>query len=843
MNFLRLVRLLVFRNIREEKILTFLSILGIALGVGLFMGVKVATDRAIASFETNIQGINPYTNYEIVNPSGIDFEEGVYQRVRQIEERSFPVLDVNAYLPALQETVRVSGIYTVKAARHLDDSPGKAAHLQDFFTTPNGILITKPLATRHDLSRGDTIRAYVYSREYSLRIIEVIESPALPSHSLLMDLGNFQELFQKTGVLTRVHLTTEERGAEEIRNVLPSHLTLESKAGLLKQKSALVASFRYNLQFITLLAVLVGVFLLYNTIFISVVKRRTEIGILRGLGTGKKTVVALFMIQGLILGLVGSVLGVLLGQLFAYFSTIAVEKTISTIYSTVSITDYMITSADAFKAVFLGLCVTILASSLPALESARVRPNESAREGTLETKYRGRQKIYSVLGFFSILLGAAAAYLDYTSFPFDFPYLAYAGVLLFILGCTLMAPSYLSFLLRISRGFLCRLFRPTAKMALNDIQGSLLRFSIALMTVAISAALIVALLSSIFSLKASFQDWLERYIIADLYIKPASCTSNYCFHPLADEVIRVVEGFTEVEDVGRFRALQAYFRGSPVIAGFGDSRIWRKYARDPGPDNQGKQKPQNPTPIKEISISDFLRIKYGLNLGDQIEIETPHGKETFTITYTSISYSTTSGFLYLDRKWLNELWGLDDTTQLSIYLKNGVDVDRFVDMLKKELLPAYSLDITNNHELRDKSLAIFDKSFALTYVIEVIAIAISLIGVINMLMILVFEKKREISILRYLGASWKQIRHMIVLSAAMVGMAGIILGLLMGPAISMVIIHVINKISFGWEVQLQIPALYLLILTGILFLTTLSAGLIPSRVARNIDPKAFISFE
>jgi putative ABC transport system permease protein len=149
----------------------------------------------------------------------------------------------------------------------------------------------------------------------------------------------------------------------------------------------------------------------------------------------------------------------------------------------------------------------------------------------------------------------------------------------------------------------------------------------------------------------------------------------------------------------------------------------------------------------------------------------------------------------------------------------------------------------NNEQLRNHVLAVFNKTFAITYAIELISIIVSMIGVITTLLTLVLEKKREISIIRYLGGSWSQIQRVLILSAGTIGLTGILLGMIMGPLMSIILIEVVNKISFGWEIHLRVPVLYLSAVIIILFLTTLSAGLIPARVAKKIDPKKFISFE
>jgi putative ABC transport system permease protein len=242
-------------------------------------------------------------------------------------------------------------------------------------------------------------------------------------------------------------------------------------------------------------------------------------------------------------------------------------------------------------------------------------------------------------------------------------------------------------------------------------------------------------------------------------------------------------------------------------------------------------------------ISEYLSIQSGLKKNDLLELKSPAGSVTFRINDVSSSYSTTSGYIYIDRKWLNRYWGLDDTTQMSVYVSRDTDLNQFITGLKATLLPEYSLEIWNNRELRDKVMDIFNKSFAITYAIEFISILVSLIGVITTLLSLVIERKREISILRYVGASWQQLRQTLLLSAGITGITGIILGTFLGSLMSVILIQVVNKISFGWEIHFRIPFLYLLTIIVVVFLTTLFAGYLPSRIARRIDPRRFVSFE
>jgi putative ABC transport system permease protein len=841
MNFFKLARLFISRNIREEKFLTLLSVIGVALGIGLFIGVKVASDRAISSFESDIEGLNSGANYEISDTSGIDFSDRIYPMVASVQINSFPFLKAAAYLPGLRDTIDINGIYAVKSIRRVRGVNADLHDMESFYRTLNGILVTNDFAVRHAIKKDDTLRAFVYDREYTLQIAGLIESGSMPSNTAIMDIGNFQEYFGRAGFLSGIDLMTDAYTAGRIQKILPPALSTEKKKLLIENQKSMLASFRYNLQFVSLIAILVGVFLLYNTIFISVVKRRTEIGILRALGADKKTVVMLFVIHGILLGLVGSLFGLLLGQCAAYFSVMAVTKTISSMYSAISITDYLIGKNDVVSALVLGFCISLAASLVPSFEASRIRPNESAKAGTFEAGYKSRRKLFPLAGVILIIMGLAGAYIDYRAMPFSFPFLAYAGILLILLGFTLTAPLYFSTVLKMLKKP-AAVFGVTATLAWGDMRGSTYRFSVALMSVAISTSLIIALFILIFSFRNSLKSWITRNIVSDIYIKPISCASNFCFFPLSDDISSVVKSFTEVKGIDRFRTLHLDFHGRKIVAGFGDIAAQmlyapRNYDRDTEKRDGGLLRGQ------QVSISNYLSIKYGLKPGDRITLQTPGGPRSFTIYTTFSSYSTTSGFIYLDRKWLKKFWGLDDATQIAVYLNSGVDIDKFAAKLRDALSRRYSVEVMNNRELREKVLAIFNKSFAITYAIELISIIVSLIGVVNTLLALVLERKREISIIRYLGGSWEQIERMLVLSAGVVGISGIAMGALIGPIMSSIFIQVINKISFGWEIHLSIPAIYLTAVILILLLSTLAAGLIPARVARRTDPKRFISFE
>lgn len=854
MTLLRLLRILIVRNIRQEKLLTVLSIIGVALGTGLFTGVKVASDRAISSFESEIRGLNPHATHEISDVSGNDFDERIYRDVRRFDPDCLPVIKTFGYLPELKDAIDLNGVYTIKTAKFLELTnvaqglkggfPHGNIDWETYYRTMNGVLVSARFSERYSLKKGDTIRAFIYDKDSVLKIVGILNNSSLPANTVIMDIGNFQEYFRKIGRLSRIDLATDEQTIDDLRRHLPLHLGVEAKFDLFRNRTSLVKSFRHNLQFVSLIAILVGIFLLYNTVFISVAKRRTEIGILRGLGADRKTVVLLFASQGFVLGMIGASLGILLGQVAAYLSVIAVEKTISTLYSSIAISDYLLTKRDIFMALILGVLVSLAASIVPSYEASKIRPHETSREGSFEGRYRRYQTSVALAGISLVLLGLAVAFIDYRNPPFSFPLLAYTGILFVIGGFTLVAPLYLTLMLRILTGPTQFFSRPIGTLTIGDMKGSTQRFSLAVMSVAISSSLIISLLIVIFSLRGSLESWINKNITADIYIKPASCKANYCFYPMSAEIIGIVESFPDVVAVDRFRGLHLDLFGKKVIAGFADIGVKRHYLHRMYRDRHYEgilQEMEGNEPV--AGISEYLSLQYGLKINDKIELDSPSGRVAFRINDVSSSYSTTSGYIYIHRKWLNKYWGLDDATQVSVYVRDAADIDEVIAMLKSRLLPFYSLEIMNNRELRDRIMDIFNKSFAITYAIEFISIMVSLIGVVTTLLSLVIERKREISILRYLGTNWGQIKQKLVLSATITGLAGIILGILLGFLMSLILIQVVNRISFGWEIHFSIPCLLLAGIMVVVLLTTVVAGYLPGRVVRRIDPRKFISFE
>ncbi|MDY6822027.1 MAG: FtsX-like permease family protein, partial [Deferribacterota bacterium] len=464
---------------------------------------------------------------------------------------------------------------------------------------------------------------------------------------------------------------------------------------------------------------------------------------------------------------------------------------------------------------------------------AKAKPIEATLPDIVEINYARLYRLAFIFGVFLALIGLFISIYEYISKPFNYPFLSYIGVFLIIFGFTFVAPLYLKGVLGVVEKFIKVAFKFVGVIATGDIRGSLHRFSVALISVMISSALIISFFILIHSFEKNLTDWIDKNLNFDVFIKASSCSSNFCFTPLSKKLIGILEDFDEVEDVNKFRVLRGYYRDRPVLLGFGNEDIVKKHTDHVI--NLGIRKK------KELAASEYFRIKYGIEVGDYMNISTPMGKIRFRVREIFKSYSTTTGFLVFDRYWLKKLWSLDDATQLNIYLKKGASTKEFIDKLKSNIPKNLNVDIYDNKSLKKRVLQIFDRTFAITYAIQIIAFIISLIGMINTIFTVIVEKFRSISILRYIGCSYKKIKLIFITSASVVGFAGIIIGALLGAIISFIMIKIVNIVSFGWTIDIFIPFISILGLLFLLYVTIIISVFLPISYIKKIDVKESIN--
>ncbi|UOD33742.1 ABC transporter permease [Deferribacteraceae bacterium V6Fe1] len=828
----RLIFIFALRNLKEEKLFSLISIFGVALGVGLFLSILNSTQSAIKSMSNDIEKLSPIANYEINDKFGKPFDERIIKILNDRQIRNYPVIKVNGQSEKDKLVIPIFGIDSLKVIKNIDvDLANSNLDLQNFFQNQDAVFITDDIAKRLKAKIGDGLYLTAGGIK-KFYVAGILNSDQVPS-GLYQDIGNFQEKFNFLGKVSRIDVNLTDKQVDEIKPLLPENLLLQKKSVLIKNQGEILKSFKMNLYFISFIAFLVGFFMLFNTIFITVVKKREQIGTLRALGSSKSQILFLFIFQSFLLGALGSILGLLLGQILSIYSSAVVEDTISTIFKPVYIKSIFVFNSYSFHAVFLGICISLLSSIFPAIEASKVNPVETVRRGTFELKFKKYYLIWFFVGLFFTILGVMLSFLDYYYNFTEYPYLSYVGVFLILIGFCAAAFLYLERLILIVEKIMKKIFKTAGFISFADIFSSSYRFAIALISVAISTALIISMVTLIDSFKISLTKWIDNNLRADIFIKSASCSSNFCFEPLDGNILEKIKSIDGVEAVSTFRAMPGKFQGRDIILGFGEEKVVKKYHN--GIDNFKV--------TKSVAVSEFFKIRYGFKEGDLIEIDTPKGKEEFKIREIFTSYSTVNGFMIFDNSFQKNYWDEFKFTQVSIYLKKGADADKIIYNLESLINNEGSLDIFDNDIIRKKVIKIFDKSFAITYAIQGVALIVSLLGVGNMLYAVALERRKEISILKYLGANNRLLSKIYTLSAGIIGLFGALYGVLLGGILSVIIIKVVNTKSFGWSIEYHVNYLKTSLLLLVLVLFVIFAGLLPIKTIKQLDPKKFASFE
>jgi putative ABC transport system permease protein len=350
----------------------------------------------------------------------------------------------------------------------------------------------------------------------------------------------------------------------------------------------------------------------------------------------------------------------------------------------------------------------------------------------------------------------------------------------------------------------------------------------------------VAMMTSIAIMVGSFREtvrlWLDTQIRADLYIRPAGRSGAGQFPALSPEVPRLAASVPGVAAVDVFHGLELHYRGERATLGAGDLDIVRRYGRLRFLREENRDAVLRSLPGHDRAIiSEPFANKHGLRAGDSMDLRL--GARTVTVSVAGIyyDYSSSQGIVILDRSTLLKHLPQQPPTNAAVYVRPGADVQSVSETIQK-LAARYQVVVAPNRSLRRQALVIFDRTFAVTYALEAVAILVAMLGAANSLLAMVLDRRRELGLLRYLGASGTQLRRMLLLEAAYLGALAAALGLALGLALSLLLIYVVNKQSFGWTIQFDPPTTLLAgALLGI-WCATVAAGLYPARVAARLNP-------
>lgn len=856
------------RDLMKNKLRSVLSILGIALGVAILLAVNLANQTAVSQFESSLDRIAGKTNLIISPTSAPDFDESVMRQLTWIwaeGAKMTPVIEQPAVIPGNQkgdtlETVQVLGVDLLadEAFRSYDwqmsKTAGRATSDRLALFNRDQVLVGEAFAKRHHLNTGDRFITLVNDQRILLQVAGILGSQgvggAYGGDVLIMDIGPAQEAFrlfdrQHHGHINRVDLIVPEaklgRLLAQLEKILPSGIEASRPTQRGATVSKMLRAYQYNLTILSFIALLVGVFLIYNTMAITIIRRRQEIGSLRALGVGKSDIVMLFLQEALLLGVIGSALGLILGVIMAQGAIQAVTTTIENLYTIQSgelTTHISILPMEFIKAFFLGIFGTLIGALAPVIEATGVSPVEATRRGSYEIRVQEFSPILGMVGGGCWLLALWASFQPAIE---GLPLFGFLAAFAIIVGAAFWMPALLNIILSRLSPWMRTQFKEEGQLAVNTLKGALGRTSIAVAALMIGIAMMVSLAVMIGSFRQTVITWVNQTLKADLWVEPAGRAGrqiNLKLDPNLVDRLRYLPGIAAVDAYYEFpiRFTNKFGNVEPARIAVGQLDVLAQYGNlnflhGRKADDVLRKVSTHLETEPGVIVSESFANRNGFVEGDTFTLDTPEGPVPFSVDGIYYDYASDLGYIVIPRQLYSLYFNDDSISGLAVYLDPNTDSQKIRKEMFETVGTQAALRIKTTGELRKEVLRIFDRTFAITYALHAIAIIVALLSVMNTLFALVLEGRRDFGILKYMGASSAQIRKIILLEAGILGILGNLTGLIVGFLLSLLLVYVINRQSFGWTIQFALPWEFLLQSFGLVMITALLSGLLPARQA------------
>ncbi len=817
MNPVSLTRWLLLGEWRSHRLQSVVAVLAIMLGVALGFTIHLINTAAVSEFSAATRSLSG-TSDLTVRAVQSTFDESLYPTLMQHEgvAQASPVLEITAGVPAKAKSMhnpvfKILGLDVFRATAVTPDLLGVPAEDRQMDILASDAVFLSPAAMEWlSVKQGDSIEVSAGAKRITLRVAGGLTRAHAGQRIAVMDIGAAQWHFDQLGQLSRIELKLRQ-GVD--RNAFRATLGKELGTSYLLTESEddderahnMSRAYRVNLNILALVALFTGAFLIFSSQVLSTIRRRSQLALLRVLGMTHRQILRQLLLESGILGVLGSLLGLALGYLLAATALYFFGADLGAGFFP-GLEPRL--HPDPLAALFyflLGTGVTLSGSLLPAWEAAHAHPAPALKSGSE----------YTVLAALRAPRLAAACLLTGVIFAGlppvdDLPVFGYLAIVLLLIGSMAALP------------YLCELFFSTLSRALNPNRSSVLytlaitRLSnasglaaIALGGVLVSFSLMVAMAIMVASFRISVDDWLARVLPADLYLHPTIHQDMRGFIPDEQQIIASQPG---IERIDFIRSIPLTFDPArPNI-----TLLARPIDRnDPGltlPLTEDRLPPGDiPPDAIPIWVSEAMVDLYGFKTGKRVTLPFADPEQTFIVAGIWRDYGRIFGAIQMQLSDYRRLTGDDHASDAALWVKEGAAIDTVISAL--QALPfGDTLEIMETGRVRAVALKQFDRSFVITYLLELVAIGVGLMGVAASFSAQTLTRIREFGMLRHIGLSRRQIHRMLTLEGGLLAGFGIIAGFLAGTGISLILIFVVNPQSFHWTMQLHMPWTWLLLM-------------------------------
>ena len=811
-----------------------LAILGIAMGVGVVVAIDLANQSATRAFELAMDRVSGKATHR-VTAGAPGVPESLYTRIRLeiAGNGAAPVVSGYARTPGDQpRTLRVLGIDPLAEGpfRNFTSQYSEGAP-NALLSYPGSALLWAKTARELGVSPGDTLALEAAGFRCTLTLAGTLteeagsQSAAL-ADLLIVDIATAQEMLHHNGFLTQIDLIlpegrSGELALEQLGLLLPPSVRVEAVGRRTGTTAQMAEAFRINLTALSFLALIVGMFLIYNTITFSVVQRHPLIGLQRLIGVTREEVFRQVLKEALFLGYIGTLAGLLLGVVIGEGLVKMVSRTINDLYFVVHVTDLNISPWHLLKGFALGIAATLISAFFPARQASGVLPRALLGRSAREDQLRARVPRLTLAGFLCLLAGLAILAL-----PSRAVLISYLGILPIIIGFALLTPGAVRLASRAGVPFLGRIFGLMGRMAARDLDAHISRTAVAVAALAIAVSASVGVGTMVNSFRTTVVHWLESRLSADLYIYAPGVVARQAGNPMP-------EGFTDaVRQLPHFREV-SFFREHFIDLPGGPAQLIASQMSSLGretlqwKDNIGPQV-WNAYDQGAVIISEPMAWKHRKSVGDTLQLPTDLGKKTFEIVGIYYNYASDIGLINISFDIYRRFWRDHRLAGVSGYLAPGVSLDSAKAAVQQLAPPSLDLSLRANRDLLETSIAVFDRTFAITNVLHLLTIGVAFIGIFSALMALQLERRRELGILRANGLTPGQLWGLLSIETGLMGLVSGLLALPAGLALSLALIYVINLRSFGWTLQFRLLPDVLIEALLVAVLAAILAGLYPA---------------
>ena len=827
---------LIARPLVIEPLRSLLTVVCVAIGVAVIIAIDLAGDAAAGSFRSSLESLQGDASLEITQLGGVpESALGTLARIEAPLDFSGRVEGFGTIVASgervplfgldLLGDETLEGSVTREAADLL--SPGKR---RPAWVSPG-----------MGLEPGQSLQVAINDRTEELEIQGILEAAGeagrLHTRMVVVDIGLAQRLLGRGGRLDRIYVHSATGAAEQwqpaIEKRLPPSATVAAAGARTREYQKLLKSFRWNLRVISYIALIVGAFLIYNSVSVRVVRRRALIGAARAIGMSSGMIRAGFLCEGLVFGLLGTLLGLAVGRGLAVGAVELMGRTVESLYASAAPPEIAVRPGTVAVAALAGLGVSLLSAWWPARQAATVSPTEALANGRADLKAGAASTRWA---FGAAGCATVSVLLCLLPAVDRVPYAGFTAAVGLIAASTMMVPLTARTALRLAVAPLLALFGAAAMIGARILEESIGRTAVIVAALTTATAMTVSVGIMVSSLRETVLVWMDNRLQADLYVQPELASGEGDGSTMGEDAAARIDGLDEVALVDPIRRYSIEYGGLPATLGLVDFGIQRGRSTisimdGPGIEEVSKQMMQGGSVI----ASEPFGNKHGIRAGDSIRLPLGGGAEEFKVAGIYHDYSSERGQLLGHRQAFLQYLPDRRLTGVAVYLAEGADLEE-ARLQVNRAVAEYRLRVLRNRELRSLATASFDRTFAITDAIGAVALLVAILGMAGALLTLVVDRRAELGLLRALGATKRQVRQLVLAQAGLLGLLSSICGALLGAALSVVLIKVINKQSFGWTIQFHWPAGLLLAAMAAIFAAGLVAGLYPARAAAALRP-------